>query len=217
MPRPSERPTSGSRLPKRSTATPITMSNSSGPSCGNMQRSPQKPSQINETPIEPDALASRDAEPRSFQRGAEEPRSHSRTAAGEAPVRSGIRWCCLLVGGHGLVDIILDARDALLEFGNALSQRTHHAGQAVAEDQEGNEGDDDQLGRSEVRKECKRYHEKGPLIRAKAGAAQATEIVGMSSRSRIQAPLHHFDRSSGAGRRATVPKRRCGRWRSAFG
>src|SRR5271157_781725 len=40
MPRPRERPTSGRRFPKSSTATPITMSISSRPSCGNIRPSP---------------------------------------------------------------------------------------------------------------------------------------------------------------------------------
>ena len=52
----------------------------------------------------------------------------------------------LLVGGHRLVDVFFDARDAFLELGDALAQRPHDAGKAIAEDQQGNERDDHQLG-----------------------------------------------------------------------
>src|SRR5437870_13819356 len=37
-------------------------------------------------------------------------------------------------------------RRALLEFDEALARRAHHAGQTVAEDQQRDEGDHDQLG-----------------------------------------------------------------------
>src|SRR4051812_43261084 len=49
-----------------------------------------------------------------------------------------------LLGRDGLVDVFFDPGDPLLELGDALAERAHHAGEAVAEDQERDERDDHQ-------------------------------------------------------------------------
>src|SRR4051794_21954074 len=116
IPLPSVRPTSGSRLPNRRTATPTTTIISIGLRLPNIaSRSPSR------------------------GKGS----TTGRQARGDsAEVVGGRGRGGLLVGGHGGVEVLLDPGDPLLELGHALAQRPHDAREAVAENQERDEGDD---------------------------------------------------------------------------
>src|SRR5512135_1551016 len=157
IPLPSERPTSGSRLPNRRTATPITRIISNGPRFGNMPAAPVE-----------------------FVRS-----SPGRPAAHSLRARGGRGR--LLVGRDGAIHLVLDLAHAFLELGHALAERAHHAGQAVAEDQQRDEGDDDQFGRTDAGKEGERQHGLAPRAQARLQAGNtgtvATWIGGTGPRA----------------------------------
>ena len=136
MPLPSERPTSGRRLPKRRTASPISIVISNQPTLGNMQSTPVK-------------------QHRRFygSKSTELCQSHATIKRLGGVFLSAV---------HRLIDVFLDPGDAFFELGDALAERSHHAGEGGFRRSRGKPRPRNHLRAANGWKKGERQHEKSP-------------------------------------------------------